>query len=44
MSAFRGAKQGALLKPVAVLFAVMCSINNFFNSADALEVARDTHL
>jgi hypothetical protein len=42
--AFEGAQRGALLELVAALLAVMHSINNFFNSTDALEVAGDTYL
>jgi hypothetical protein len=41
---FRGAQQGALLKLVAALLAVMRSINDFFNSANALKVVGDAHL
>jgi hypothetical protein len=33
-----------LLELVAALLAVMRSINNFFNSADALKVTGDAHL
>jgi cytochrome bd-type quinol oxidase subunit 2 len=42
--AFGGAQRGALLKLIAVLLAVMRGINNFFDSAYALEVAGDAHL
>jgi hypothetical protein len=42
--AFEGARQGALLKLVATLLAMMCSINDFFNRTDAFEVLGHAHL
>jgi hypothetical protein len=44
VGAFEEARQGALLKPVAALLAVMRSINDFFDRMDALEVPRHTYL
>jgi hypothetical protein len=37
-------RRGALLELVVALFAVMRSINDFFNSANTLEVAEDAYL